>query len=917
MTKMRWMVGLALATSVFSGCKKDCKTPTVAGEVRVAVCQSGAGRLILDGTEFRDRTNVMLVNGDESFEATAVTVNDEGTHLEADMPAGLEPGVSYEVILENGSCTDEEPHMTVTAVSGAFLFLADPDVVYNGVNTQVTLFGSSLLDPLPADGLVVTGSAGTEGMVTDYTAVPGRANRLQILVPTGEPADTYDVSLRDSFGCSTQLDDAYRVTDSTSIDIAAVEPPFADAAVYTSIQIQRDTTSGNAFVATPRLFLNPSSATGETPAIPVQSVSFVDGDTLNAVVPPDQPAGTYDLIVVSPDGSVGVLEDAFVIQTTPPPVVATVTPSSIPALSAQSLVVAGTSLSADGSAVVTCTDPVGATATPTTTVSAAPTCDGLDCAATIEIDGSVLAAGSVCLLRWTNGDGSYFDYSAIGVTNSSLNINDPIVGASMNVARRALVGLSGRATATARFVYAIGGDGGASAAGSPFDSVEAATVNLDGALGSFRTLAESPMTTPRAFAGGVRVGRYLYVTGGFDGTSILGGGERAMILDPVEVPRVDIGDIIPNDEGGLDAGTYVYRVSAVFSDTDVDNPSGESLPSDEFVVRLPALEEGRKLDVVISVEPPRDQLGALIPNVVGYRVYRSPTSSGVSGDSVLVGMIPTGETTFHDDGTATPGTDVPLQVGSLGRFVALPGMMTPVSGADVPAPARMGHAVLAAPDPSDENIMYLYSALGRDTLATPTPTDGTTSTSYEFLRIDVAANGHQTFAATWTEGSATSLTGRWQVGAWAVDASVLAAAGANTYLYFGGGLDAAGDGANTVEVALVQAGGQLDAFADASKDFSASRAGYGTAAANGSLFVFGGVSSEGGTPIGGATAAKFTDATTLTPNSWNNEGLSMDPARYLMGTSIESAFIFFLGGQTVTGGVTPAEASETTSFVVW
>src|SRR4029077_21273694 len=85
---------------------------------------------------------------------------------------------------------------------------------------------------------------------------------------------------------------------------------------------------------------------------------------------------------------------------------------------------------------------------------------------------SALPIGSICVLRETNADGSFFDYSAIGVTGPSLNLPGTHAGTSMTVGRRALSAASGNATAAARFIYAIGGDGGAAMQGAPFSSTE-------------------------------------------------------------------------------------------------------------------------------------------------------------------------------------------------------------------------------------------------------------------------------------------------------------------------------------------------------------------------------------------------------------------------------------------------------------
>ena len=67
-------------------------------------------------------------------------------------------------------------------------------------------------------------------------------------------------------------------------------------------------------------------------------------------------------------------------------------------------------------------------------------------------------------------------------------------------------------------------------------------------------------------------------------------------------------------------------------------------------------------------------------------------------------------------------------------------------------------------------------------------------------------------------------------------------------------------------------------------------------------------------PSSGAKAAQIVaPAPTLANNSWNSEGLTMTQSRYLMGSSVQSAFIFLLGGQTGE----PSNASKTTELVIW
>ncbi|HEX7843920.1 MAG TPA: hypothetical protein VF469_40875, partial [Kofleriaceae bacterium] len=152
---------------------------------------------------------------------------------------------------------------------------------------------------------------------------------------------------------------------------------------------------------------------------------------------------------------------------------------------------------------------------------------------------------------------------------------------------------------------------------------------------------------------------------------------------------------------------------------------------------------------------------------------------------------------------------------------------------------------------------------------------------------------------------------RWQLAAWTVDSTVSPVYASGPFVFVGGGLTAAGAGATKVEAGQVTAGGQLAAFDDAPKDMGATEAGYGVCAANGQLFTFGGLNAS---PSSGAQSATLVSpAPGLAGSSWNNEGLTMIHGRYLLGSAVQSSFIFLLGGQTDE----PSAASKTTELVIW
>ncbi|HEX7840343.1 MAG TPA: hypothetical protein VF469_22850, partial [Kofleriaceae bacterium] len=526
-------------------------------------------------------------------------------------------------------------------------------------------------------------------------------NRLQAIVPSGQAPGSYDLALEDGLHCPTILPAAFTVTNTTTVTLKDVVQPFGAAASDTAVTIRRDTTAAapgdHPFVETPRVFLNPHAGAPTDIAVAMQSVAFLDGARVTGIVPAGAPARVYDVVLVNPDGTVGLLPSGYTEAAGALPEIDSATPASIVDATGQRVTLAGKSFAVGDVVSLACVTAAGASEAAPAVVAADPVCTGADCTQAVTIDGSALAIGSVCVARVTNPDGTFNEFSAIGVTNSSLNLDTPRKGSDMTVGRRALVAAAGNATAANRFVYAIGGDGGTVA--NALDSVEFAPVDRFGTLGAF-AVQPSRLRAPRTLAGAVTVGRYVYLVGGNDGTGPTTTAERALILSPQESPEVTDVDL-QLQAAGLDAGTYHYRVSAVFSASDPDNPGGESLASDEFTIRVPSF-SGKKVALTLIWRAPVDALGAALPNVTGYRVYRT-AKDGAPGSEALLGTTPASPRTFLDDGSGTLGTPVPLPLGTTGTWRALPDLGTP----------REGLAVAAAHDPSAPNTLYVYALLGR------------------------------------------------------------------------------------------------------------------------------------------------------------------------------------------------------------
>jgi hypothetical protein len=746
--------------------------PSVDSVVPSTVCAGGA-QLTINGRNFQAGATVALVCNGVTIEAANVTVNESGAQISATFGGGAPAGESCAVVVTNpDGCEDRPlPHKTVSVSTGPIVFHVDPSVVYNGINTRITIYATTISTPLPSDAVQVR--MGATVTTLQFNTVAGRPNRLQAIVPASQAPGVYDVLLRDSLECPSTLPGALTVTDTTTVALREVIPPFGFTAEDTAVTIFRDTSAAapndHPFVATPRVFLNPNNPTATDVAATLEAVTFLDGDRVTGVVPAGTPANLYDVVLVNPDGSVGVLSGGYRSTSTPPPRIDAVTPASIVGATGQVVTLSGTDFGAGNVVTLTCRTPTNTTVMPLV-VTGTPSCTGSSCTEQITINASTVPEGSICVVRLTNADGAYGEFSAIGVTNPSLNLGTPVAGPLLTVGRRALSAAAGDATFANRFVYAIGGDSGTTA--GALDSVESAPVDLFGTVGAYAAQRHS-LRAPRTLAGAATIGRYVYLVGGNNGTGQVATAERALILSPREVPQITDIDLQLEDVG-LEAGDYRYRVSAVFDAADAHNPGGETLAGDELSVRVPSF-PGQRVALTVVWDAPVDSLGVALPNVVGYRIYRT-ARDGASGTEVLYATVGATPRTFTDDGTATPGTDTPLPLGSTGRWAALPDLGS----------AREGLAVTAAADPATPGVFHVYALLGRSN-------NTTVLSSYEYLTVTVAANGRHSVGASWTAGLLPSGQARWQLGAWTVDRTVSPDyTGATTYVFLGGGMSATG-----------------------------------------------------------------------------------------------------------------------------
>lgn len=861
----------------------DVVTPPQLTDVTPKQLCAGNTTVSLTGSNFYQYGTVLL----DTAMSSTVTVSSDATTATAAFSGPLPVSaidsvtnnpVPLDVTMRNAMGCESVLQKAVVVTAGPSILFVDPPAVPAGYAIQATVYASGVSGSVQRAQIATAGSSAYISLpvVTD----PTHPNRVLVTLPGNLAAGTYDLKLDDLTSCSAFLAGAIKVVASASLTVTSSSPAFGDPSQNTAVAV-----AGAGFVSTPRAYVAMNGGSAGVSAAALQAVTFRSATSLSAIVPKGLSPGAYDLIVVNPDGSYGIQSKAFTVTqpTAPPPVVSTIAPSSVVVATNASITINGSNFRSP-TVTPSCYDGAGnvVTGSVATVVTSA--------AQTITATLNAPAGSLYCVVRVTDGDNqTYFDYSAVGVTNSSLNLTGFKAGSALTTARRAAAASAGRPTQVARFVYTVGGDSGTD--NQPLATVEAASTGLSGDLGSFFVLSQK-LPKALSFLGVVNVGRFLYAVGGFDGTSAVTSTYRAELLDPLNAPQFSDVDVRFDKAQGLDPGVYTYRISAVLQNADANNPGGETLAGDFFPIQLPSI-SGGKLQLVLSWKQ--------VAGAQSYRIYRSPKVNAVAGQELLLATVTdNGMVTqsYQDKGIDTPAGAAPLPLGSTGVWRALQPLNT----------ARAGAGIVAAPDPVKAGTFYLYALGGNSgTLSTPV-----LQSSVEYMTITVVNGGSQQNTGNWTVSTTSLPTARWlTTGLYATSAQNSVIPAGQVLIYSGTGSSAnlaTGTLDRPVYVAQVSATGQPSAFTN-SGSVGALRSGFGGVLVNNQMIAFGGFQAT--TPSTASDSARLT--TPLTLMNFNSLGSGvLLTARALQATAIESAFIYQLGGVGVGGA-----ALTTSEQTIW
>ncbi len=809
------------------------------------ICSTG-GMLDLTGDHFAEGMTVTL----DGTPAETVTVSDP-QHATATWAGPLDA-------TNPTGCADTfDTELRIT--DGPVVFFVDPPVTWSGISIRATVFLGNLFGG-SVQQVLLTGDDGNP-IDLAFNFDPATPNRLQAVVPSDLPPGAYDVTLIDEVDCAGTTEDLLRVTDDLTVSVAQVTPPFGWTQSNTPVVITGDTPPPNGltgFDPTPRTYINPANPDEDDIAVELRATTLISDAELNGVVASGLLPGPYDVIVVNPDGTVGVLEDAFQVTQDPPPTVQSVAPGSWETgLNALSVTVLGDNFRAGAVTTAECIDSSGNPIASPPINTAVTSAQQL----TLTVNTSPLAHLSTCALRVTNDDGTFEEYSPVTVTNPAGNFVSFRPGNALGTPRRAPAVTAATPSRTARFLYAFGGDSGAPA--GALDTAELAPLDRFGTPGAWRP-ARQLLPAPRTLVQAARLDDFIYLPGGHDGAGPTADLLRALVLDPLNVPVINNVDFEFSDDAGLDTGVYIYRVAAVLRADHPANPGGETLPSEPQPLFVPTL--AQRVHVTLS--------WADFEGVDTWRIYRSPLANLPFGQEELIAELPADQTSFTDDGaTPTQAGVTPLPIGALGAWHTVATLDTP----------RFNHGVALAPDPMNPDRAYLYALGGQG--------EAGALSSIEIFAID--RNGPRDQTITPVNTAATLPAPRAELGALtATPANADLLAPQSVLLYVLSGRDG-NTNRSSVERAAVLPGGDLGAFTNTGT-ITPFRSGYACAIANNALVAVGGQNS--GPSASGASSAINNAQGDL--DNWNSLGQSNLRSRYLGGYATFNGALYILGGRS-------------------
>jgi len=775
--------------------------------------------------------------------------------------------------------------------SGNFLaFFASPSEFYYAASTTVTVYVAGLPS---MTGVTVTLSQSGSFSHT-FTPLTVTSSQITFNVPAGTLiGGVYDVLVSTSAStCPALIRSGIRVAQSITFTVTSVDPAYIWSGETTSTSVTVSTNGG--MVSTPDILML-SRTNSSLPTIYMRSVVFNSASSATAIVPVGTPMGVYDMIVLNPDGGLGVLQNGITIAQAHPPQITSIAPVVY-------VTGSNTPMTLNGEFFENATATISCDNAPTTSFSITITAQTNTTINMLFPDTS-LAVDTFCIITVFNSDGAYARFSGIGIAPTSFNIasfRGPTTTPptpSLNVGRRGTSTVVGRATSSSKFLYAIGGDletsiDYVSTATSNLDSVESVNVDIFGHLGTTWNIQRNRLPANCSLGSSAVVGQFLYFSCGHKvGTGVTTDVYRANVLDPNVVPAVGDFSLSFNSSQATVAsysnGLFYYRVSALYGASDDINPNGETLPSELIAIKLPSVSSG-SFTSKISWNS--------VDSAIGYRVYRTSYAGAPPANMSLIYSVSStasGTFSWNDNGSTSPdGVTVPFAQGALGTWT--------VSAPIINARAWASLVASNAPNGSNPNDFTFYLTGGVDST-------GAGLSTYEYMQLTITPSigtmrENHTITTAWTAGSTFLSSGRYGLSAavtYPTDAPGAVPAG-SMFMYFGPGRPSTGVAPVSIfDGAWFFPNGTMALQPITSSGSTPTKCGY-------CMFTYtknvGAISAGGGATSGNTVnfvTGVLSNTNTNTLSGWNN-----DPASFTSNRAVscvkEGAWVYAAGGTSGT-----------------
>ncbi|MDH5751622.1 MAG: Ig-like domain-containing protein [Deltaproteobacteria bacterium] len=842
----------------------DAMAPPEIYDVSPAAGCAGALTLNISGNDISPTATVELKNGVDTITATSATLVNASL-LEAafaDVPAG-----DWEVTVINAPGMTSFQLLTVDPLPGVF-WVSQP-VVSQSINTPLEL---TLMDVVGGmTSLEVVDSGGT---ATSLSFTYPAAQQAQAVAPAGLTADSYDLRVTTGNGCVGLVPQALVVSDALTLDLTSVSPTYISPTAATELLIQAANPAGAGLVnfsAVPGAYLVPVGF--PEGAVLLGDLKYLSPGWMTARVPGGLSLGDYDLVVVNPDGTTGVLLAAVSVLAQEPPAITKVVPGNLVANSVNTITVEGTGFDTlDIAAEVFCIDSFGTPAT-----MYATSISGNATQLSMSVDASGQLSGMSCQLAVINSDGGRGEYHNLSVSSPIGLISDWAPGPDLLTPRRnpGLVTVP-NSDGTA-WLYAVAGDTGtvsdSEAPGTVLATVESAFIGKHGVIGGF--LSEAG-TLPQGITGHgtVAIGDFIYTAGGLNSAGVVQTAVyRAQVQKSSPIETVTVRAQPGDGVNGLGAGRWHYTVASYYPSSHAPNPSGVSLPGEAAQIVLPNDPQLAQVRLTWSQDPDAE----------GYRIYRTSTAdSGQGSMGFLADVVGGAVVTYLDTGGVVVPEVVPMVEGSLGVWHRPDD--TGASAASLVTP-REGATVFAAPDPDTAGAFFLYACGGRDEISTVLD-------SCEYSEVIVGADGSQTLSA-FTLSSQVLNAARADLGAWVLtndDMSIVPAGEVRVYL--AGGTN--GTSVTMAETFQVGNSGDMTA-APVVLANSGNAHGYGTFKNWMSMFLYGGIN---GVASNNGRSAELhpSNYPQLDTGAWNLTGIPLIYSRIFAGAAELPGLAVMAGG---------------------